>query len=512
MLRSTRDPYHRPMVEELDGRTPVIVGAGVVSQKFGRPGEGLEATALMAAAARAAAIDAGSGSLLPALERISVPSGSWSYSDPARLVAEAIGATGAKTVLVRLGHAQQRLLNEAFRDIRSGALDVALVCGGEAKWRATLAQRAGVPDVVTEQTDEQPDDLQIPTAEIITGPERAAGALSAVHQFALADNALRHAEGRTMAEQRDEIDSLWSRFNAVAVGYEHAAFRERRDAAFLGTPTDRNRPLAFPYFKWHASQWNVDQACGLIVTSLDAARAHGVDPERFVFPLLALESTFVSPMSARVELHRWPAMAILRDAAEAHLGRSLSSIDLAELYSCFPAAVRFQQRELGLALDGTPTVTGGMPFGGGPLNHYVLQSTAAIILRMREQQGSTALVATVSGMLAKPSLAVYGREPGVAPLLMQDYADEAREATRTVEVVPDYAGPATIATYTVTYDGLRPVSVVAIADTSDGRRCVTSAEDPVFAARATTEDVIGLPIDVHGPRSFMPRMSHPGCN
>ena len=67
-------------------------------------------------------------------------------------------------------------------------------------------------------------------------------------------------------------------------------------------------------------------------------------------------------------------MGVLGRAAARHIGRPLHEVPLAEVYSCFPAAVRVQQRELGLDPAGTPTLTGGMAFAGGPFNHYVLQS------------------------------------------------------------------------------------------------------------------------------------------
>jgi len=54
------------------------------------------------------------------------------------------------------------------------------------------------------------------------------------------------------------------------------------------------------------------------------------------------------PVSQRRDLHRWPAMEVLGRAAEAHLGHALAEIELAEVYSCFPAAVRVQQRALRL--------------------------------------------------------------------------------------------------------------------------------------------------------------------
>ena len=75
------------------------------------------------------------------------------------------------------------------------------------------------------------------------------------------------------------------------------------------------------------------------------------------------------PMPMRRDLHRWPAFAL---AAEAlfETGRSVADVGPVDLYSCFPAAVQTGALELGLPLDRPLTVTGGMTFGGGPLNNY----------------------------------------------------------------------------------------------------------------------------------------------
>lgn len=71
--------------------------------------------------------------------------------------------------------------------------------------------------------------------------------------------------------------------------------------------------------------------------------------------------------------------------------------DTPEFYSCFPAAVRVQQRELGLPLDGTPSVMGAMPFAGGPFNNFTYQATAAIVRRVRERPGSAGRSARCRG-------------------------------------------------------------------------------------------------------------------
>jgi acetyl-CoA C-acetyltransferase len=352
----------------------------------------------------------------------------------------------------------------------------------------------------TDQHGATPDDLQQPTGEIVTRIEIEGGFASAPGSFALLDSALRHAEGRTLDEHRDEIARLYAGFNAVAARFPHAAFPEPRDAAFLREPSEANRPIAFPYNKWHCAQMNVDQAAAILVCSLDAAARFGVDPDRIVFPLVALESSSSVPVSERRDLHRWQAMEVLGHAAEAHLGHALAAIELAEVYSCFPAAVRVQQRALRLPVDGVPTITGGEAFAGGPWNNFVFQATAAMVERLRLEPDATGLVTTVSGLLNKPGLAVYATRPGPAPLLLGDLADEAERATPRLSGIAGHRGPARVAAYTVGYEHSEPARWTVIADTPDGERCVATAHDADLAHQATREELIGTTVHVDGTR------------
>ena len=476
----------------------MLVGVGAVDQHNDDPLTSAEAVELMVQAVRAAADDAGVPTALRDVEQISVPQGTWKYPDPARLIAERVGAEHARTVLVGLGIPQQRLINDALTAISAGELDVAVVVGGETKRRDALARRAGVEPAVTLQADGvTPDEWQRPvTGEIVAQAEIKVGLVVPVQQYALIESALGAAERPTFDDQQDHIADLWTRFNVVARSNPDAAFPEPRDPEFLRTPSPENRPLAFPYNKWHATQWTVDQAAALLLMSVDAARRFGVDPDRWVFPHVGLDSSAAFSLSTRAELHRWPAMEALGRAAAAHVGRPMASVEMADLYSCFPVAVRVQQRELGLPLDGTPTVTGGMAFAGGPFNNYVLQSTAAMAQRLRDDPAAMGLVSTVSGLLTKPGLALWSTQVPAVPLV-GDLADDARAATATLESVPDYVGAATVAASTVTYDGETPERVIVIGDTPDGRRCVAIADDADLAARATTERLTGLAIDVN---------------
>jgi acetyl-CoA C-acetyltransferase len=482
--------------DDLDPRTPVVAGVGVASQWLDEPGAGLEAVELMIQAAQTAGADTGVPALLRELDRVAVPGGSWRYADPGRIIADRVGAPHATTSLVQTGIPQQTLFNDAYAAILDGAIDVALVVGGEAARRAALARRAGVTVADTEQDDVTPDDLQISDDEIVTRIEGEGGFASAMAPFAMIDSAVRAAEGRTIDEQRDEIAALYAGFNAVAQTFPHAAFPAPLDAAYLREPSEANRPFAFPYNKWHCAQMNVDQASAIVICSLDAARRHGVDPDRLVLPLVALESSFSLPVSQRRDLHRWPAMEVLGAAAEEHLGRALADLDVVELYSCFPAAIRVQQRALGLPSDGVPTITGGEAFAGGPWNNFVLQTTVAMIERLRADRSATGMVSTVSGLLNKPGLAIYAARPEPTPLLLADLGKEAEQATPRVTAIAGYEGTAHVVAFTVQYEDGEPAACTVIADTPNGERCVATARDADVATRATLEELVGATITV----------------
>ena len=85
------------------------------------------------------------------------------------------------------------------------------------------------------------------------------------------ENALGAAEGLSTEAQRDEVARLWARFNTVAQTNPDAAFAQPRTATDIATPGPRNRPLAFPYNVWHASQWTVDQSSALLICSAEHA-------------------------------------------------------------------------------------------------------------------------------------------------------------------------------------------------------------------------------------------------
>jgi acetyl-CoA C-acetyltransferase len=191
-------------------------------------------------------------------------------------------------------------------------------------------------------------------------------------------------------------------------------------------------------------------------------------------------------------------MGLLGRAAATRIGRPLHEVENIELYSCFPSAVRVQQRELGLPLGDTPTVTGGMAFAGGPFNNFVYQSTAAMVPLLRDEPASLGLVTTVCGLLTKPGLAVWSATPDGRPPLLSDLALEAAAASGSVSVADEHHGPARVVSCTVGYTGMERAGTYVVADIEAGRRCVAFSPDPGLADAAVAGTLIGEDVRIVG--------------
>lgn len=465
-------------MHSMDPRTPVLVGIGAVQQQEQDPACAREAIGLMIEATRMAGADCGAPSLLGEIERICVPQGMWGYGDPGRMIARAVGVDAATTVLVKPGILQQSLIADVCRRIASGEIASGIVVGGEARFRALRAQITGV-EVVDSSDAGVPDELLEPEMELALPIEVESGlGMMPVGYYAIADSAFRAAQGLSVTAHRDRIATLYSRFSEIAAANPHAWKREHIPAAAIRDASARNRMLAFPYTKLHNSSWNVDQAVALLFCSAARADSLGIAPERRVYLHSSTESNHMIAFSARPEPHRLPGARIAGRRALEAAGLDVADLDLVELYSCFPVAVQLYAAELGIPPERDLTVTGGMPFAGGPLNNYMLQATARMAELLRAGAGVNGLVSSVSGYLTKQGFGVWSRSPGPDGFVFTDVSDEVARAVVPRRVVAPPDGPARICGCTVMYgDGQRSCGI-ALLELPDGSRTLATTRDP----------------------------------
>jgi acetyl-CoA C-acetyltransferase len=451
----------------------------------------------MSEALRAAGEDTGRPELLCDADRILVPRGFWDYGDPGRLVAQRLRASHARTVLTEIGVLQTALFARACQAIQAGDAEVVLVTGGEAKYRSLRAQVTGGEARTTPQADATPDEVLRPAAEIMHRLEIARDLMMPVRQYAVMESALRHAEKLGIAEHRRRVGELWSALSRVATRNPDAWYPDAVSAQTIEGGSGRNPMLAFPYTRLHCSRWNVDQAAGLVFTSLARARAAGVPEDRWVFPRAVAESNHMVPLVERQVLHRSPGFAAAGRSAFARAGLAADEIDHLELYSCFPAAVRIQALELGIPDQSRPlTVTGGMTFAGGPLNNFVLQAAVKLAEVLRADPGSHGLLSAVSGMLTKQGLSVWSTCPGEPGFGYEDVSQEVAREVPTLRVVEDARGRALVAGYTVLHGTSGPERGVAYCDLPDGSRAIAESGDVDWLREIEREELCGAEVEL----------------
>jgi acetyl-CoA C-acetyltransferase len=476
---------------EYAANTPVLVGIAAVQQKMDDYKSAREAAALMEQALRDAAVDAGNIELLAQADEIMVPRSLWGYSDPGRLVADALGASSATTLLAEFGILQQSLLTRAAQRIESGDARVVLVTGGEAKYRSLCAEKAGDQASETAQVDVEPDITLRPEDEMWSPVESAAGLGMPVGYYAILDSALRHKQGLSVDEHRDQMARMYSRMSELAADNPDGWSDEAVPAEHIREHSATNRMLAFPYTKLHNSQWNVDQAAGLILCSAAVAESLGIPRSKWIFPRAFTESNFMSVVASRKDLGASEGFRVAGKVAMELAGVDFNDIRLCELYSCFPYAVRVQLQEFGMHAQHSVSVTGGMTFGGGPLNNFVFQATVRMAQLLREHPDEVGLVTTVSGMLTKQACALWSATPGADGWASADVTEQVARESGVCELVADYSGSGEVAGYTVLYQGQEPWRAVAVFDLTDGRRTVAYSEEPAMLAHMMAQECCG---------------------
>ena len=483
--------------DPIDPRTPVLVGIGLVMQREDDPGLALEPVGLMIQAARKAGADTGAPDVLAQVDRICVPQGRWKYGDPGRLIAHAIGAARATTVLSRVGVLQQTLIGDACRRVAEGENTAVLVIGGEAGYRIQCAARLGMPAAETPD-DGAPDETLAPHAPLRAPAELAVGLTMPVGLYAMVESAFRAAKGVGLAEHRDRMAELYSRFSSIAQDNAHAWTRTSFAPSEIRDAGPGNPMQAFPYTRRHCSSWSVDQASALLIMSASAAAKAGIPQSQWIFALASSESNHMQTVSSRRELHRSAGARIAGEAVLAASGRSIEEIAFLDLYSCFPSAIEICAEELKVPLDRNLTVTGGMAFAGGPYNNYVLHSTAQMGLMLRQNAGTAGLVGCISGVITKQAFAVWSQGPGTGRFAFEDVTERVALDASPLQVVDSHSGMANVVGYTVLHQkGSAPRGIV-IADVGQNRRAVACTDDAGLVAGMQERELCGAPVLIEG--------------
>ncbi len=492
----------------LDPRTPVLVGVAQWVDRDSAPGQGLSPMDMMAGVARAAIADSGgnAAAITAAIDAIvtvrlfqdsgfGAPFGK--QNNLPHCVARRIGAAPRRTVYGPVGgNTPQMLATRFMAEIAAGAHEVVLLTGCEPIRTQTRAQKAGL---TLDWAEESPHDAETLGREMrfVSPHEFAHGIALPVNVYPLFENALAAHYGRSPLDHRRAIGALMARMTEVAARNPYAQIPEARTADALITPTQDNRYIGYPYTKYLNSNMFVDQAAALLVMSTAAADRLGVPEGRRVFLHGAADTVEKILVSERLDY--WSSPAIREGAAHALAiaGTDIAGIAHIDLYSCFPSAVEIAADMIGIAHDDPRglTLTGGLPYFGGPGNNYSMHAIAEVAARCRASPGTRGLVFANGGYLTKHGFGVWSTEPRPFPSADPAAPQAALDALPSPPFTEQPEGPAKIETMTVIHDRGSPAFAIVIGRLdADGTRFLAQVHEG--CAALIDAPAVGRPIHV----------------
>jgi acetyl-CoA C-acetyltransferase len=416
-----------------------------------------------------------------------------------RAAARLLGVDPAEAILdVAGGQSPQHLVAEMAASIAAGTRRAVLLIGSEAI--STVRHLQDTPDRpdFTETVGGQLDDRGY-GLKGMGSPEHARhGLVDAPSQYGLFENARRARLGRSIDAYARAMGDLFAPMTAVAAKNPFAAALTRLSAEELITVTPSNRMIADPYRRLLVARDLVNQAAAVVLTSLGTARQLGIPPERCVF-LHGYAEMREPTLLARPDLSRAPSAGIAAHEALRVAGITVDQVTTFDLYSCFPIAVFNACEQLGLAFDDLRglTVTGGLPYFGGPGNNYSMHAIADTVDACRRTPGGYGFVGANGGTLTKYSVGVYSMTPRPwfpdrSALLQAEY-----DAQRIVEVTTAPHGSARIESCTVRY-GRNRLRGIVVGRGDDGRRFLANAadDDTELVDMLLSGDAIGATIRV----------------
>ena len=459
-------------------RIPVIVGIGEIADRPADIAQGLEPLALLEAALKRAADDAGAP-LLKDIDSLDIVNFlSWRYDAPEKLLAERIGATPNHNYYGPVGgESPIRYLHEAAQRIARGESKVAAVCGAESQGIATKAARAKI------------DLPWTPFAHHIEEPKRGAafqkplavtlGVFRPVTVYPLYESATSAHWGQTPREAMDESGELWARYSAVAATNPQSWMKRAVSAETITTPSPENRLIAWPYTKFMVANPTVNMGGALILTSLAHARALGISESKMIHIHGGASAEEKRDYLERDQFAESHAQNAVLQSVMDLVGGNGKAFDAIELYSCFPVVPKMARRTLGLGEDVMPTVTGGLTFFGAPLNTYMTHAACAMVRKLRGG-AKLGLLYGQGGFVTKHHALVLSPHEPKQPLSqdtsVQAAADAARHPVPTFDAAP--SGTGKVEAFTVLYGaGAAPDHGVVMLRTGSDQR--TLARVPV---------------------------------
>lgn len=339
----------------------------------------------------------------------------WVHRDAPSALADALGMhPQLKEYTAVGGNTPQWLVNRVADNIAAGRSRIAILAGADTMHSTMAAMKKGT-DIGAFR-----DQVEIPLVGIQregkTAEESAHGADLPIRMYPLLETALRAKEGLAPAAHREALGEFGAAFSAVAAVNPHSWSREAFTPEQVVTPSAENRIVSYPYTKRMCAQPS-DMAAALVMTDTETARSLGIPEEKWVYIRGGQDAHDHWFVGHRPDLADSPAIRYMVDDALEQADISLDRIGFFDLYSCFPVMPRLACRVLGIE-DGDPrplTLTGGLPYFGGPGNNYTMHAIVEAVARCRADRDAFGMVTSNGYYATKHGVGIYSAQPPAKP-------------------------------------------------------------------------------------------------
>jgi acetyl-CoA C-acetyltransferase len=329
-------------------------------------------------------------------------------NNPPESLARHIGAAPRARIYSDSGGTEPTtLLLRMLQHIANGERSMVLLGGAEAIANQRFAMRNDYEEDWTEEFD-VPLESQEYRKRFASKEEIRSGMMLPAHYYALIENHQAHDMGNNIQAHRQYMAQLMAPFSRVARENPYSQNPTSYSVEQLAEINKSNYLISAPLSKLLVAQDAVNQSATLLLTSVGKARELGIDPAKWVF-LEAYAEGEDRVLSEREDIGRSQAMEEVFAAAFSMAKTSCDDMALLDIYSCFPCAVHSARQALGIDKNDERglTITGGLPYFGGPGNNYVMHSLAEMATRVRGED-RRGLVTANGGILSKHAAVILG--------------------------------------------------------------------------------------------------------
>ena len=383
------------------------------------------------------------------------------------------------------GNEPQKWVGRYAQQIAIGEITGAIICGAEAIATMRKAKADGHDLDWSSESSYPVQDGGMNTDFMVEGELIRHGAAVPTSVYPLLEQARRLQRQESSDQYAQHMGELFAPFTEVAANNPYSMSQKRLEPAQIAEVTASNRMVSDPYPKAVIARDWVNQAAAVVIIAEDVADALGICQSQRVY-LHGHADSLEKPVLERSKLAASEAMSRTYDQALACAGKRFDEMDWVDIYSCFPVAVFnvLDHYDLPTVSDRAYTLTGGLPFFGGPGNNYSLHAIASAVDRLRQSPGSFALVGANGGYLSKHSVGVYSTQPCEWRPNANEQLQAGLDQIQSVVVETDPSGVFELESYTILYKGEHPQLAIIIARSpeTDKRAVATSVDQLTILA------------------------------